>query len=157
MSPWLTAFLICLLGVIAEALLAGNHVREHLRQIKQPSPSPPMWMWVAIGLAYYVICYTILFRLFSRGSDSVRNVAVGLLILILAANAFWNYLFFRAKNFFACLVFSLGYGVLVVALLLLLAKVDRPSAFVLLPYVAYLIYAGRLQYSIWRLNPPQSA
>ena len=152
MSPWLIAFLICLLGVVAEALLAGNHVREHLRQVKQPSARLPMWMWVAIGLAYYMICYTILFRLFSRGGDPARNVAVGLLILILAANAFWNYLFFRAKNFFACLVFSLGYGVLIVALLLLLAKADRPSAFVLLPYAAYLVFAGRWQYSIWRLN-----
>jgi tryptophan-rich sensory protein len=152
MSPWLTAFVVCLLAIIAEGLFAGNNVREHLRQIKQPRASPPMWLWIAIGLAYYVICYTILFRLFARSADGMRTVAVGLVIVILAANAFWNYLFFRAKNFLACLVLSLGYGVLVVALLVLLVRIDRTSAFVLLPYVAYLTYAGRLQYSIWRLN-----
>jgi tryptophan-rich sensory protein len=152
MSPWLAALVACLLAVIAEGLLAGGNVREHLRQIKQPRASPPMWLWIAIGLAYYVICYTILFRLFARGGGGLRNVAVGFVIVILAANAFWNYLFFRAKNFFACLVLSLGYGILVVALLMMLAKIDRISAFVLLPYVAYLAYAGRLQYSIWRLN-----
>lgn len=152
MSPWLTALVVCLLAVIAEGLLAGGNVREHLRQIKQPRASPPMWLWIAIGLAYYIICYTILFRLFSLGRDGMRNVAVGFVLMILAANAFWNYLFFRAKNFFACLVLSLGYGVLVVALLMMLARIDRTSAFVLLPYVAYLTYAGRLQYSIWRLN-----
>lgn len=152
MSPWLAALLVCLLAVIAEGLLAGGNVREHLRQIKQPRASPPMWLWIAIGLAYYVICYTILFRLFALGRDGMRNVAVGLVIVILAANAFWNYLFFRAKNFFACLVLSLGYGILVVVLLMMLARIDRTSAFVLLPYVAYLTYAGRLQYSIWRLN-----
>ena len=152
MSPWLSALVVCLLAVIAEGLLAGGKVREHLRQIKQPRASPPMWLWIAIGLAYYVICYTILFRLFARGGDGMRNVAVGFVIVILAANAFWNYLFFRAKNFLACLVLSLGYGILVVALLVMLARIDRTSAFVLLPYVAYLAYAGRLQYSIWRLN-----
>lgn len=152
MSPWLAALVVCLLAVIAEGLLAGGNVREHLRQIKQPRAAPPMWLWIAIGLAYYIICYTILFRLFALGRDGMRNVAVGFLIVILAANAFWNYLFFRAKNFFACLVLSLGYGILVVVLLAMLAKIDRTSAFVLLPYVAYLAYAGRLQYSIWRLN-----
>jgi len=151
-SPWLTALAVCLLAVIAEGLLACGNVREHLRQIKQPRASPPMWLWIAIGLAYYIICYTILFRLFAPGRHGMRNVAVGFVILILAANAFWNYLFFRAKNFFACLVLSLGYGILVVVLLMMLAMIDRTSAFVLLPYVAYLAYAGRLQYSIWRLN-----
>jgi len=152
MSPWLAALVICLLAIIAEGLLAGGNVREHLRQIKQPRASPPMWLWIAIGLAYYIICYTILFRLFARSGDGMRNVAVGIVIVILAANAFWNYLFFRAKNFFACLVVSLGYGILVVVLMMMLARIDRTSAFVLLPYVAYLTYAGRLQYSIWRLN-----
>jgi len=151
-SPWLSALVICLLAVIAEGLLAGGNVREHLRQIKQPRASPPMWLWIAIGLAYYIICYTILLRLFAPGRDGIRNVALGLVIVILAANAFWNYLFFRAKNFLACLVLSAGYGILVVVLLMMLAKIDRPSAFVLLPYVAYLGYAGRLQFSIWRLN-----
>jgi len=110
MSPWLTALLICLLAVIAEAVLAGNHVREHLRQIKLPRASPPIWLWIGIGLAYYIICYTILFRLLAHGGDRKRDVAVVLMVLILAANAFWNYLFFRAKNFLACLVFSVGYG-----------------------------------------------
>lgn len=148
MSPWLVAFLICLVAVIAEGLLAGRNVRQHFREIQLPRASPPMWLWIAIGLAYYVICYSILVRSLSGG----HNVAVGLLVLILAANAFWNYLFFRARNYFACLVFSIGYGVLAVALLLLLANLDRSSALVLLPYVAYLAYAGRLQYSIWRLN-----
>jgi tryptophan-rich sensory protein len=152
MSPWLTAFVACLFGVIAESLLAGNNVREHLRQVKQPRGSPPMWLWIAIGLAYYIVYYTILFRLFARGGDGMHNLAVGLAIVILAANAFWNYLFFRAKNFLACLLFSLGYGVVVVALLVLLVRIDRTSAFVLLPYVAYLTYAGWLQHSIWRLN-----
>jgi benzodiazapine receptor len=152
MSPWLATLVVCLLAIIAEGLLAGGNVREHLRQIKQPRASPPMWLWIAIGLAYYVICYTILFRLFALGRDDMRNVAVGFLIVILAANAFWNYLFFRAKNFLACIVLSLGYGVLVVALLVMLARIDRISAFVLLPYVAYLAYAGRLQYSILRLH-----
>lgn len=153
MSPWMTAFLVCLLAVVAEGLLAGNRVREHLRQIRVPHASPPLWLWIVIGLAYYVICFTILFRLLARASGTGRDVGVAILVLLLAANAFWNYLFFRAKNYFACLVFSLGYGVLAVALLLLLANVDRTSALVLLPYVAYLVYAGRLQVSIWRLNP----
>jgi len=152
MSPGPTAFAICLLAVIAEGLLAGNNIREHFRQIKLPRSMPPMWLWIAIGLTYYAICSTILFRLLARSGGTDRKVATGLLILILAANAFWNYLFFRARNFLACLVFSLGYGLLVVALLLLLAAVDRTSAFVLLPYVAYLVYAGRLQYALWRLN-----
>lgn len=152
MSPWLTAFVVCLLAVIAEGLLAGSNVREHFRRIKLPPKSPPMWLWIVIGLAYYGICFTILVRLFARAGGADRRIAISLLFLLLGANAFWNYLFFRAKNFFACLVFSLGYGVLAVALLLLLAEVDRPSAFVLLPYVVYLVYAGRLQHSIWRLN-----
>jgi hypothetical protein len=81
-EPWLVAFLICLLAVITEGLLAGESVRQHLREIRLPCASPPMWLWLAIGLAYYVICYSILVRLLARGVKEQHRV--GLLVLLLA-------------------------------------------------------------------------
>jgi len=152
MHPALISFVICLLAVIAEGLMAGGDIRQHFRDLKLPKGSPPMWLWIVIGLGYYAICFTILYRLLSATGGTTRHVAIGLLIVLLAANAFWNYLFFRAKNLAATFYFSLAYGVVAIALLVLLSMIDRTSALVLLPYIAYLPYAGVFQYLLWRLN-----
>ena len=111
-----------------------------------------MWLWVVIGVAYYAICGAILFRLFTL-STRTAQVAVALVCALLGANAFWNYLFFRARNLRSSFRFSLAYTVLAVIVLGLLVVVDRVSAYIFLPYVGYLAYANVFQYRLWQLNP----
>jgi len=98
-GPAVAAALVCIAGAGAEALLAGPGVRQRLEQLRQPPMSPPFAVWMVIGGAYYVICFTLLFRLF-RGEwrEGIGALAVASVVLLMSLNALWNLYFFRRRD-----------------------------------------------------------
>jgi hypothetical protein len=70
----------------------------------------------------------------------------------MAANTFWNYLYFRRRDFRLVFWYSVGYSILVAGLVCVLLYTDAAVAIAFGGYAAYLIYALALFYSGWKLN-----
>ena len=152
----LYSFVICALGAALEGLFAGSGIKHRLATVRSPTYAVPFWGWMVIGALYYVICFTILYRLFLLPPAPVRSAAFALLGAIMFINALWNYFFFRTRNLFHAYLLGWPYGAIAISLfLLLLLRVDHMAAWCLLPYVIYLLYAGLLGYRMWKLNPPE--
>jgi len=111
-------------------------------------------MWVTIGVFYYVIYCLILFRIL-RYSDNfqIRYTAFALVLVVLALNAFWNYLFFRRENLFAASVLGGFYSLVAIALFACLYQFDFLAAYAQIPYLLYLFYAFYWSYGLLKLNP----
>ena|SRR5450432_1744662 len=144
----------CVLSIALEGLFAGRGIRARLAELRVPSYAPPFWAWAVIGALYYLICFTVLYRLFSTaGPMPSRAWAIGLLGSVMFINALWNYFFFRTRNLLHAYAIGLPYGLIAVVLFALLLHLDRLAAFCLLPYLLYLFYANAFGYRIWKLNP----
>lgn len=149
----LTAVTLCFAGALLEALCAGAGVRKYLEALRWPSFSPPLWGWYTIGVVYYVVVFVCVYRVLQhQATEPFRNAALTLLPVIVVLNAFWNVLFFRAKNLRATFVFSICYSVIVIGCWYCLSQFDHLAAFVFGFYVIYLVYAHVLGYRLWRLN-----
>lgn len=109
-------------------------------------------MWSLIGLGYYAVCFLSLYRLLSIRPPR-WELAAGLVVVVLAANAIWNYLFFRLRDLRLGFWFLLPYALVVAVLLLVLACNDLCSALAFAAYGAYLPYAAWFSYRTWKLNP----
>jgi tryptophan-rich sensory protein len=156
MSPVVVALLICVVATILEAALAGRGVRARFAELRLPPYSPSLTAWFLIGGAYYVICFVILYRLLvSDPRSSSHPVAFILLLVLMALNAAWGFLFFRFKNLRASFLAFVPYGVLTLVLVVMLATTDRISALLLAPYLVYLGYALWWSYRVWVLNAPR--
>lgn len=146
---------VCALSVALEGWFAGGDIRQRLAQLRVPRFAPPLWGWIVIGGFYYLICGIVLYRLFSLPPTvAERQYGLALLGGILFTNALWNYFFFRTRNLFHAFAISLPYALLALGLVGTLLRIDRLSAWVFLPYLAYLVYAGAFGYRVWRLNQP---
>ncbi|HXV14182.1 MAG TPA: tryptophan-rich sensory protein [Candidatus Krumholzibacteria bacterium] len=153
MSPAILALIICMVSAVLEGVMAGRGVRSRFRELRLPSYSPPMKVWSVIGIAYYLICYVILYRLLGAGVSGQRHQAAFLLLMVLmVVNAGWGYLFFRRKDLRASFLVFVPYGALALVLAFLLAGIDRASALLLILYLGYLAYAAWWAYRVWRLN-----
>jgi tryptophan-rich sensory protein len=152
-SAVLLSFLICGIASALEGLFAGKNVKSVMSKLRKPRFSPPFWLWVIIGVFYYLICFAILFRIL-RYSDNfgIRYTAFALLLLIMALNAFWNYFFFRRENLFAAAVLGAFYSVVAIVLFVCLWQFDYLAAYVLVPYLLYLIYAFYWSFRLLKLN-----
>ena len=95
----LISIAICILSAVLEGVMAGGNVRQYFTTLRQPRFAISLKGWFAIGGIYYVVCGVVLYRLLRYDGDStLRNVAFVLLVLMMIANAFWNYIFFRAQK-----------------------------------------------------------
>jgi benzodiazapine receptor len=154
--PVLYSLAICALGAILEGLFAGSGVRKRLANLRLPSYAVPFWGWMVIGGLYYLICFSVLCRLFMLPCTPGRSAAFALMAAIMFINALWNYFFFRTRNLFHAYLLGLPYGAIAITLFsLLLLRVDRLAAWCLLPYLFYLSYASIWGYRTWKLNPPR--
>ncbi len=152
-EPIFYATICCLAAVILEGVCAGGDIRSRLAELRKPRFVPPLWGWIAIAVVYYVICFGVLYRLFSLTSGTpFRTGAILLMVLLMLINAGWNWFFFRSRNLLHALLLGLCYTVLALMLTGLLLHIDGVAAACLAPYLLYLVYANVSGYVIWKLN-----
>jgi len=143
----------CAVSVTLEGVFAGSGIRRRLSQLRVPRYVPPLWGWVVIGAFYYLICFVVLYRLFSLSETiPIRRWALVFSFAMMFINALWNYFFFRSRNLLHAFLIGFPYALVALVLFVLLLQLDRTAAFCLLPYLFYLLYAGFFGYHIWKLN-----
>lgn len=144
---------ICVISALLEGLCAGKGVKAFIASLRTPSYSPPFWVWVIIGVFYYVICFFIIYRVLRHDGDSImKAVSLTLLLAMMSVNAIWNYVFFRARNLFLSFFAFIPYPLLAIALFVCLLQLEPIAAWVFLPYLVYLNYAAFICYKYWKLN-----
>ena len=153
MRPLVLTLTICAGAAALEGVLAGRGVKQRFLQLRMPRLSPPLKIWIIIGVAYYVICFVVLYRLLVLSPARLRSAALGLILIVLFANAFWNYLFFRLRSLRLSFIVGVLYSLIALRLLTLLHKLDRIAAWGFLLYTVYLLYANWWGYALWRTNP----
>jgi tryptophan-rich sensory protein len=149
---------VCIVGAILEGLAAGNNVKPFFAKLRFPPYSAPLWAWYIIGALYYVTCFVILYRLFRHNGDTpLWDVAFILILIVMATNALWNYVFFRAQNLFGAFLLSVPYAFVAIALFVCLIQFDKVAAWALVPYLIYLIYGFWWGYGLLKLNRPSGS
>lgn len=153
MTPTVLALMVCLVGVGLESFFAGSAVRLRFRHLRLPPYSPPFWLWVLIGLLYYVLCFVLLRELLSRDEWTSLHVSAFVLIAaVMLLNASWNLLFFRLRNLRGSFIAFFPYALLVAVLALVLVQIYPMGARLVFLYCIYLCYAAWWTYRLWRIN-----
>lgn len=147
---YLTALLICVAAAGFEALCAGRDPMGKLRALKQPGWSPPNWVWVLIGIAWYGICFTALVRLLPFWPAGKAPVV--LLVLLMLANAAANVPAFRMGRLDLALAFFAPYWLLLAAFLWAACPLDRLTCVLFGGYALYQPYAAAWGWALWRMN-----
>ena len=149
-------YLLWILAVEAVGILSGLLSREGTRQyselVEKPVLSPPAIV--------FPIVWTILYALMGVGAARVdahpvgkdRSRALNVFVIQLIVNFFWSLFFFNARAYGFALLWLLLLWVLIIAMILLFWKVDRPAALLQIPYLIWVTFAAYLNYGVWRLN-----
>lgn len=153
MNSWLVAGVLCVIFAAAEGLLAGSNPGQFLKSLRQPSRALPLWAWYSVGVVYYAACFLTAQSLWRIGqSAAFPTVLFTILVVIMAANAIWNLIFFRQRNFALSFWIGIAYAPLVAILLWQMFALDTRAAVALTVYALYLPYGGLWTYRVWRLN-----
>ena len=118
----------------------------------KPELAPPDWIFLPVWTVLY-FTIAISFYFFVR-EDTVRKKMLPLILfcLQLGLNFLWPYLFFGMKNI------PLAFLIIMLLLLFLFLtivffyKISKISAYFLIPYLLWVIFAAYLNFEYWRLN-----
>ncbi len=143
----------CAAAAMLEGVCAGRQVKSYFAKLRFPPYSAPLRLWYVIGGLYYAICFFVIYRVLRHEADGgLKCGALTLTSLMMAVNAFWNYVFFRARNLFGSFVIGSLYPVIAVALFACLTRFDGVAAWSVVPYLLYQIYALWWGYGLWKVN-----
>ncbi len=149
----LISFLICGAAAALEGACAGKNVKTFFATVQSPPYSAPLWLWTIIGGTYYLIFFSILYRLLRLSNYPARwYAALGLIVGMMTVNGLTNYVIFRARNLYLSFVIGAVFPLLDLSLFFLLMTLDQTAAFLMIPYLLYRVYAVYWGYGLWRAN-----
>jgi tryptophan-rich sensory protein len=122
--------------------------------LRKPSWNPPNWLfpiaWTLLYLAIAVAAARI-------GIHPGNDLALAFWTLQIVLNAIWTPAFFGLQRMGMALAILGALWVAVAATTLAFIRIDPVAGGLFLPYLAWVSFAGVLNFTIWRLNPDRSA
>lgn len=147
------SILVCLFAAAVGGLLTAPHVGNWYRALLKPPLNPPSWVFGPVWTVLYVlmgIALYLVWRKIPLGKDETRAIAWFFIQLFL--NVMWSFCFFYLKNpglaFFEIVLLWTSIAVTI----WMFRRVTLSAGVLLLPYWAWVSFAGYLNFAIWRLN-----
>ena len=118
--------------------------------VNQPPLTPPMWLFpvvwsilfVLMGIASYLV-------VMQKGEDTK---ALTLYTVQLIFNFFWSIWFFNLGWYLFAFLWLVALWILIIATTVAFYRISKPAAWLMLPYLVWVVFAGYLNLGVWWLN-----
>lgn len=115
----------------------------------KPSWTPPNWAFPVAWTMLYIMIALAGWLAWRR--EGVAG-AVAVWAIGLGFNALWSYLMFGCHEIGLALADLIALWLSIVAFILLAWRPARTASLMFVPYLAWVTFAGALNYAVWQLN-----
>lgn len=148
-----TVPLILLLGFLSGRMVPVGSENRWYQLLTLPALRPPDWAFgVVWTLLYILIGVSLAIVLNARGARG-RSSAIAIFAIQMVLNLAWTPLFFGAHKVDAALLLIVAIFGVALMTTLVFARVRAAAAWLMLPYLAWLLFAAALNWQIGVLNP----
>ena len=139
-------------GLVAY-LFVDSRIGSWYEGLVKPALTPPDETFVFVWLVLYALMALSLGIVWTKNTSKNEHEGwVRFYFVQLLFNAAWTIFFFGFHAVILSFVVILFLGFMVLALIANAAEIDRRVVYLLLPYLAWIIFGGYLTLSIWWLN-----
>lgn len=135
--------------------LAGFLTKDSLANVypllEKSSLTPPGWVFPIAWTVLYLLMGIGMALVEARGGPE-RSRALTLFGIQLALNFGWSLLFFNSGAYLSALLCLIVLWVMILAMAGSFASVSRPAAWLQIPYLLWVAFAGYLNAAVWVLN-----
>lgn len=154
---WVVPIVVAAIGAGAVAATGGllTELGPWYRGLVRPAIQPPDWLFGPAWTLIFTLCAVSAATAWRRASDGPRRALVVTLFAVNAAlNILWTVFFFRLHRPDWALIEVVFLWASIVALIVVLRPISRPAAWLLVPYLLWVTFAGILTWRITVLNGP---
>jgi benzodiazapine receptor len=144
---------LCLvIGALGAAVVATS-VDTWYADLAKPSFTPPDRLFGPVWTVLYVLMAIAAWRVWCSADRDTRRGPLTLFALQLALTLGWTVVFFGLQKIGAAVATIVVLDVGVVVTTLAFRSIDRWAGLLMVPYLAWSVFATVLNIAIWRLNP----
>jgi tryptophan-rich sensory protein len=136
-------------GVLS-AVITMNGM-ENYNNLAKPSLVPPNWVFPIVWTILYILMGISAYLVYSTDSP-YRNEALRIYALQLAVNFLWSIIFFNLNMTLLAFFWLILLAILIVLMIISFCKVNKTAAYLQIPYLLWVLFAGYLNLSIYLMN-----
>ena len=154
MKEWIKvaiAVLICEAAGFIGAIFTFSSLTTWYASLMKPFFSPPDWVF---PVAWPVLYALMGFSLYYAWNENIENKKAPMMIfsIQLLLNTLWIFIFFGLENQFYSLVEIIILWFAILATIISFFRFSRKAAYMLIPYLLWVIFAAVLNYYVWIFN-----
>lgn len=121
--------------------------------IVKPALNPPAWVFGPVWTTLFALMGIAAFLVWKKGLDRRDvKIALGIFFGQLVLNTLWSIIFFGLHSPGGALIEIVFLWLAILATIIAFAKISKPAAWLLVPYILWVSFAGYLNFSTWQLN-----
>ncbi|MFM9908046.1 MAG: TspO/MBR family protein [Chitinophagaceae bacterium] len=150
-------FIISLLIPLAigsiSAIFTVKAIPGWYAQLNKPWFNPPNWIFSPVWTTLYIFMGIALWLVWKAdAANKLKQTALAVFGLQLVLNFFWSFIFFNNHQLGWAFAEIVALWLLILLTIISFAKINTTAAWLLVPYISWVSFAGILNYTIWQLN-----
>lgn len=142
---------------LAVGFLASLLTRDSMQiygEIKVPPLAPPSILFPIVWTILYVLMGISAALVYTNREINPKAADNALVIYAfnLILNFSWSIIFFRFRAFFAALICLIALLITIIKMIISFHKINKLSAYLQIPYLLWVAFAGYLNFGIFLLN-----
>jgi len=135
------------------SIFTASSVPTWYAELVKPALNPPGWVFGPVWSGLYALMGIAAFLVWKKGwARRDVKIALGIFLVQLALNTAWSVIFFGLHSPGMALT-EIGFlWAAIVITIIAFAKISKPAAWLLAPYLAWVSFATYLNLGIWMLN-----
>ena len=140
------------IGTLSALITMGN--MDIYEEIVAPPLAPPGWLFPVVWTILYVLMGVSAGIVWLKRKEMPKEAdkAISYYAISLVFNFVWSILFFNFRLYLVSFAWLIVLLVLIIYTIRAYFKISRVSAYLQIPYAAWVAFAGYLNLAIWFLN-----
>jgi tryptophan-rich sensory protein len=134
------------------SFLTKDGVKIYNTSVMKPALSPPPLVFPIVWAILYALMGIGVTRVYLSRSSRSRTAGIRLYLIQLGFNFLWSIIYFNLQAFGFAFFWLLILWGLIVWMTLTFYEVDHIAAYLQIPYLLWVLFAGYLNYGVWMLN-----
>ena len=148
-----TVPLILLLGFASGRTVPTGDDNPWYRALAKPDLNPPGWVFPIAWTALYILLGLALAHILHARGARGRGIALALFAAQFALNLAWSPVFFGMHQVDVSTAIIAAMLLLAIATTFVFAPIRKAAAWLMVPYLVWISFAGVLNWRIGQLNP----
>jgi len=125
---------------------------SHRKKQRIPLLNPPAWIFGPVWTTLFLLMGYALYLVWRDESGKSKCLAHWAFGIQMVLNTLWSIIFFGLHSPSGALVEIIFLWLAILATVIAFAKISKPAAWLLAPYLLWASFAAYLNYLIWILN-----